>query len=476
MKPDQQLTFDLYEKNVPKQLIDQALADTKYTPYWLDTAQRPAATAGLHGHIEADLLVVGGGYTGLWTALQAKERDPQRNVVLVEGQRIGWAASGRNGGFCEYSLVHGEANGENHLPDENAHLSELGLQNLAEFRETVSRYTMDVDLETDGALIVATEPHQVAWLRDDEDFLDAEATRQLINSSDFLAGARDHDGTMLVNPAKLAWELARVCRQLGVHIYEYTQAEELVEESGQLKVLTADGQIVAGQIALATNVFPSLLKRHRLFTLPIYDYALMTEPLTASQREAIGWDEMIGLSDLNNRFHYARPTIDENGEFRILWGGYDAIYHYGGDIRSDYDYRQETFDKLVAHFYGTFPQLEGIKFSHAWGGAIDTCSRFFSFFDVSHRGRVAYSAGYTGLGVGATRFGAKVLLDLLSGEETELTQLELVKKKPIPFPPEPAAWAGVQVMMRHMIRADHNEGKRSLLLRTMDKIGMGFDS
>lgn len=476
MQHDRQLTFDVHEKNIAQHRIDHALSGTQYTPYWLDTPQRPAATAGLHGHIETDLLVVGGGYTGLWTALQAKERDPQREVVLIEGQRIGWAASGRNGGFCEYSLVHGESNGENHLPEENVRLTQLGLQNLTEFRETVARYAMDVDLETAGALVVATEPHQVAWLRDDEGFLAAEATRELINSPDFLAGARDYDGTMLVNPAKLAWELARVCRQLGVHIYEYTQANELVDENGQLKVLTADGQIVAGQIVLATNVFPSLLKRHRLFTLPIYDYALMTEPLTASQREAIGWNEMIGLSDLNNRFHYARPTIDDDGGFRILWGGYDAIYHYGGDIRSDYDYRQETFDKLVAHFYGTFPQLEGIKFSHAWGGAIDTCSRFFSFFDVSHQGRVAYSAGYTGLGVGATRFGAKVLLDLLSGERTELTQLELVKKKPIPFPPEPAAWAGVQVMMRHMIRADHNEGKRSLLLRTMDKIGMGFDS
>src|SRR5699024_2333121 len=106
----------------------------------------------------------------------------------------------------------------------------------------------------------------------------------------------------------------------------------------------------------------------------------------------------------------------------------------------------------------------------------DTCSRFFSFFDVSHQGRVAYSAGYTGLGVGATRFGAKVLLDLLSDEETELTQLELVKKKPIPFPPQPAAWAGVQVMMRHMIRAGENAGSPSLVLRATNKIGMGFDS
>src|SRR5699024_4974392 len=143
-------------------------------------------------------------------------------------------------------------------------------------------------------LVVATEPHQVAWLGDDEGSLAAEATRRLTNPSDFLAGVRDYDGTMLVSPAELPRELARVCPELGPHIYDYTQTNELVDESGQLKVLTADGQIVAGQIALATNVFPSLLKRHRLFTLPIYDYALMTEPLTARQREAIGWDEMIG--------------------------------------------------------------------------------------------------------------------------------------------------------------------------------------
>src|SRR5699024_4924779 len=138
----------------------------------------------------------------------------------------------------------------------------------------------------------------------------------------------------------------------------------------------------------------------------------------------------------------------------------DAIYHFGGKIKPSYDYRQESFEKLVAHFYGTFPELQGIKFSHAWGGAIDTCSRFFSFFDLTHDGRVAYSAGYTGLGVGATHFGAKVMLDLLSGEKTELTELELVKKKPIPFPPEPAAFAGVQIMTNQMVKADRQEGKR----------------
>src|SRR5690625_1099764 len=261
------------------------------------------------------------------------------------------------------------------------------MKNLTEIRETAQRYGMDIELETGGIINVATEPHQVEWLRDEQNFLTADETRSVINSPDFLASERDYTGSILVHPAKLAWELARVCRELGVEIYEHTPAEKLLDEGRTLKVITPEGQITAERVALATNVFPSLLKRHHLYTLPLYDYALMTEPLTAEQREAIGWDEMVGLADLNNRFHYSRPTIDENGGFRILWGGYDAVYHFGGKVRSEYDYRDETFEKLVAHFYGTFPQLEGVKFSHAWGGAIDSCSRFFSFFDVSTRPR-----------------------------------------------------------------------------------------
>src|SRR5699024_8820948 len=234
------------------------LSGTECSPCWLETSQRPAATAGLHGHVGADLLVVGGGYTGLWTALQAKERDPQREVVLIEGQRIGWAASGRNGGFCEYSLVHGDSNGENHLPEENARLTKLGMQNLAEFQEAIARYSMDVELETDGALIVATEAHQIQWLREeDSNFLDAEATRKLIKSTGFLAGSRDYSGSVLVNPAKLVWELARVCRELGVTIYEYTQAKEIVDKKNHIELLSPAGQVNAQYVALATNVFPS---------------------------------------------------------------------------------------------------------------------------------------------------------------------------------------------------------------------------
>ncbi|MGP9529138.1 NAD(P)/FAD-dependent oxidoreductase [Glutamicibacter sp. AOP5-A2-18] len=481
MRTQNPITFDRHEEAASAEHIAASLTSAKHTSYWLDNARRPEPTPALHGFITTDLLIVGGGYTGLWTALQAKEQDPNRHVVLIEGQRIGWAASGRNGGFCEASLVHGEANGENHLPKENALLSELGAQNLDDFEATVQRYAMDVDFVRQGSLSVATEAHQIAWAAEEAeapgvDYLDKHQVKNVINSPDFLAGALDHQSTALVHPAKLAWELARVCRELGVEFYENTQATELVEMNEQIKVLTTDGQILADRVALATNVFPSLIKRHRARIVPVYDYALMTEPLTDAQREAIGWEQMVGLADMNNRFHYSRPTIDADGNFRILYGGYDAVYHFGGKVRSSYDSNPETFEKLAAHFFGSFPALNGLKFSHAWGGAIDTCSRFFSFFDLTHGGKVAYCAGFTGLGVGATRFGAKVMLDLLSGEKTELTELELVRTKPIPFPPEPAAWLGVKLMTDYLIKADRNQGQRSAFLRLMDKIGMGFDS
>jgi glycine/D-amino acid oxidase-like deaminating enzyme len=159
-----------------------------------------------------------------------------------------------------------------------------------------------------------------------------------------------------------------------------------------------------------------------------------------------------------------------------LWGGYDAIYFYGGKIAAAQDQRPATFTKLAEHFFETFPQLEGVRFSHQWGGVIDTCSRFCAFFGTAHEGRLAYAAGYTGLGVGASRFGARVLLDLLGGQPTEFTELELVRTTPIPFPPEPLRSAGVQLTRWSLARADRNSGQRNVWLRALDRVGLGFDS
>ena len=173
-----------------------------------------------------------------------------------------------------------------------------------------------------------------------------------------------------------------------------------------------------------------------------------------------------------NQFHYSRLTADH----RIMYGGYDAIYRAGGRVDAAYEDRPESFQRLASHLLATFPQLEGIRFTHQWAGAIDTCTRFAAFYGQAHRDRVAYAAGFTGLGVGATRFAAQVLLDLVAGEQTERTELEMVRRKPLPFPPEPAAWAGINLTRWALDRADHRQGRRNLYLRTLDRLGLGFDS
>ena len=152
------------------------------------------------------------------------------------------------------------------------------------------------------------------------------------------------------------------------------------------------------------------------------------------------------------------------------------MYHWGGKVRDRYDHRPATAQLLAEHFFDTFPQLEGLRFTHAWGGPIDTCTRFCAFFGTAHEGQVAYAAGFTGLGVGATRFGADVMLDLLAGEETERTRLAMVRSVPIPFPPEPAAWIGITATRWSLAQADRNDGQRNLWLRTLDRLGLGFDS
>ncbi|QIQ02405.1 NAD(P)/FAD-dependent oxidoreductase [Streptomyces liangshanensis] len=460
-----------------------SLSDARPLSYWLDDPGRPGALPALTGDERCDLLVVGGGYSGLWTALLAKERDPDRDVVLIEGHEAGWAASGRNGGFCAASLTHGFSNGLARWPGELDVLEELGARNLDAIEAAVARYSLDCDFERSGEIDVATEPYQLADLRETYEaavkagvtgleLLDRDAVRAEVDSPTFLGGLHDPRGVAMLHPAKLVWGLKRAVTALGVRIYENTRGLELARTATGMAVRTPYGRVFARRVALGTNVFPSLVKRVRPYTVPVYDYALTTEPLTEAQLASVGWRNRQGLGDSANRFHYFRLTADH----RILWGGYDAVYPYGGRLDADLDQRPETYLTLASHFFRCFPQLEGIRFSHAWGGAIDTCSRFSAFFGTAYDGRVAYAAGYTGLGVGATRFGGEVMLDLLAGERTVRTELEMVRTKPLPFPPEPAAWAGIGLTKWSLARADAHGGRRNLWLRTMDRLGLGFDS
>lgn len=491
--------------------------------YWLDGMQ-PASGPPLVGHARADVTIVGAGFTGLWTAIRLAEAEPRLRIVVLEQAFVAFGASGRNGGFCAASLTHGRANGERHFPDEVDLLDGLGRDNLRELVDFVDRHRIDCDLEPTGVLTVADQAYQAdelrAWVDEANDrgehlvFLDRDAVRAEVHSPLWQAGVlAGPEENVLLDPAKLCRGLARVARELGVTIHERTRvvgldrilrgvrvrtvgwAPERDEPFGLARRLglpfepvevvgrdrgsqgRADGSdgggtIDTGHVVIATSAYSGWYPRLTPLFVPVYDYVLVSDRLTAEQRAAIGWAGRQGMSDANNQFHYFRLTADD----RILWGGYDAIYHRGNGVGPALDRRPATFARLEEHFFRAFPQLAGLGFPYRWGGAIDTTSRFTVAFGQTMGGRVTHALGYTGLGVGASRWAAGVVRDFILRPDSELLRLELVRSSPFPFPPEPARSIAVGLVRRALDRADRNQGRRGLLLRALDAVGIGFDS
>ena len=461
-----------------------AIADADPYPYWYDDADEPDSNPTLVRTESCDLCIVGGGYTGLWTAIIAKERDPSRDVILIDAHEVGSAASGRNGGFMDSSLTHGVANAQQRFPDEVNVLEELGLHNLNEIESAIRRYNIDCDYERTGAIDVATSSHPASYLselRDDYqqlrslgqsvEWLDQETLHSQVHSPTYSGGLWRKDRAALVDPARLAWGLKTAAESLGVRIYEDSKATSVEKDGVGVLVDTPLGRVRAGKVALGTNAFKPLLKRLGHYVAPVYDYCLVTEPLTPAQLASIGWQNRQGISDIPNQFHYYRLTADN----RILWGGYDAMYYVRGKMNTELESRPESWALLSQHFFQTFPQLEGVRFSHAWGGAIDTCTRFSVFWGRAMGGRVAYALGYTGLGTASTRFGAEVMLDLLDGRRSKATSTKFVQDKPLPFPPEPFRFAGIQATRWSLDREDKT-GKRNVWLKSLDRLGLGFDT
>lgn len=468
--------------NTPTQAAIKSISNVSHTPFWLDDPNRPQPEPELIQDRSTELLIIGGGFTGLWTALLAKEEDPSREVVLLEGEEIACGASGRNGGFMDESLTHGMENGLARWPDEYPTLLSMGMKNLDQIEETIRRLNIECDYLRAGEVVMASEPYQVEELQEaletarrfniEYKFFDEAQVHRVVKSPFFIAGLTFPRHTALVNPAQLAWGLRKACLDLGVQMYEHSPVTKLEEEKNCVIATTPHVCVRASQVALATNAFPPLLKRLSYYVVPVYDYVLVTEPLTSAQRDSIGWHGRQGIGDASRQFHYSRTTADG----RILWGGYDAVYYWNNGFGEQLEKDSASFTRLAGHFFQVFPQLEGLRFTHAWGGAIDTCSRYSPFWGTVHHGKTAFALGYTGLGVGASRFGARVLLDILDQKQTERTALEMVRTRPTPFPPEPFRSIGINITRWSMDRADRNQGRENLWLKTMNWLGLGFDS
>jgi glycine/D-amino acid oxidase-like deaminating enzyme len=458
----------------------RALEGTAPSCYWLDRPERPEPLPPLAGALETDLAIVGGGFTGLWAAVQAKEAAPDRDVVLIESDAIAEHASGRNGGFVDSSITHGLANGLQHFPDEIEKLEALGRENYRALLATLARYGIAADHEATGTLNVATRPHELEHLRDlqptreryqpDAVWLDRDAVRAEVSSPTYLGGYWRRSDCGVLDPAKLAWGLRDAALGLGVRIFEGTRMHSIARAGAGLVVRCPHGSLRTRQLLLATNAFRGPLPSMRYQVIPVWDYALVTEPLSEAQRAAVGWRNRQGIGDCGARFHYYRLTADH----RILWGGYDAIYHFRSGLRRDHQQRLPSQRLLSRHFFETFPQLEGVRFTHRWGGPIATSTRFTVAVGSAYGRRVAWAIGYTGLGVGTSRFGARAALEQLAGAGDTLG-LGLVRRKPIPWPPEPLRWLGVQITQRALARVDET-GREGAWLRLLDKLGVGFDS
>ncbi len=460
-----------------------SLAETKQAVFWVDQLDtRTKEPVSLIGSGEADLVIIGGGFTGLWTALLASEANPGRKIFILESETLGYGASSRNGGFCDASITHGTENGMSHWPEEMPTLLRLGRENLNGIAETIRRHNIDCDVEATGEMAVAVEQWQVDQLFESAnlarslgesvEFLDSHAVKEQVHSPTYLAGLWNRDSTLMLDPGKLVNGLQDAVTSLGVTIFENSPVADLEKSGNKILVSTKSGKISADRVVVATNAFNPVLRKMRRYVIPVYDHVLVSEPLSGSQLESLNWLNRQGVGDSGNQFHYYRLTKEN----RILWGGYDAHYHFGSRMGPEVESNDQTCGMLAEHFFETFPQLDGLSFTHKWSGPIGTTTRFSCSWGSSHNGQVSWAVGYTGLGVGASRFGAQVALDLVDGIDTERTELEMVRKTPFPFPPEPFRWLGVQITSSMMKRSDRNEGRRGLWLKLLDRFGIGFDS
>ncbi len=464
----------------------EALKDAVARPLWHDPEIMPESLASLSSDQKCDLLIVGGGFTGLWAAMQAKERRPDADIILIEQTFVGDGASGRCGGFISTTLTQGETNTAHRFADEAGRLEQLGIQNLRELLETVDHYHIDARYEKTGEMFVALDPDSAKRLQkeyqqalaegEDVVWFDKDSVREQVNSPIIHAGLWERDGQDgVIDPARLCWGLKDVLvNQLGVRIFEGTKLLDLKPVGNEsMQAFCEGGVISSDKVLLATNAFTSLIGEIRRSVIPVWDYQIATEPLSDEQLDRIAWGKTSrhALADYVNMFHYFRLTKDN----RITWGGGGAVrYYFNNGIDKKYMDAPACYEQLAKELFEMFPQLDDVKFTNKWGGIIATSTRFCMVPGTAYDGRIAWSVGYTGHGVGASRFGARIGIEMLGYAPTDILDMQFVRQKALPWAPEPFRWFGVRFTQNALIKADRNGGKRGLWLKFLDRLGLGF--
>jgi glycine/D-amino acid oxidase-like deaminating enzyme len=450
--------------------------------FWL--AQRKAAKVTVQEGIdEATVVVIGGGLTGLWTALFLCELDPSARVVVLEQELVAYGASGRNAGMLSETVDHSHGLAVTHFgAREAAVLARIGESNVAEMIEFLRSRGLNCDYEPTGRIVMALTPAQVEEARQNVEsaarlgvtsfrFLDREEAQAELHSPLYQGGVAVSGGGIL-DPVKLVDALRQEAERIGVRVYEKSQVRSFRRNGSGIVVETANGTLRARRAVLATSAYTHQLlpKLTRRF-IPLYDYIMVSVPLTASQWETLGWKRRQGITDGRTFFNYYRPTADG----RVLWGTSEATYYRGNVVSASCDHSARHYRSLVDSWKRHFPALGALEWEYAWGGPICSTTRMTPFFGSAVGGRVLYGLGYTGHGLGTTRLAGRILAHLALDRPSELLELSLVKKKPFPYPPEPMRSWAVNAVTRGLRRVDAGEPP-GLLLRVLEKMGIGFSS
>jgi glycine/D-amino acid oxidase-like deaminating enzyme len=450
--------------------------------YWL-ARRAPRDAVPLERVREAEVAVVGAGLTGLWTALFLKELEPALDVAVVEQGLAAYGASGRNAGMLSETVDHSHGLAIEHFGEAEARrLARLGEQNVAELTAFLAEHNIDCDYERTGRLMVALTPAHLDDARrtieialrlglDTFRFLDRTAVQAEVHSPLYLGGVSVAGGGIL-DPVKLVDGLRGEAERRGVRVYERTRVDAVEPRGAGMRLCVAAGELRSRHVVLATSAYTHhLLPRVTRRFIPLYDYIIVSDPLTPQQREAIGWKRRQGVTDGRTFFNYYRLTSDD----RVLWGTSEATYYKGNRVGPSCDHSPIHYAGLRESFRRHFPAVGPLEFPYAWGGAICSTTRLTPYFGVAHAGRLSYGLGYTGHGLGTTRLAGRILAHLALGRQSELLDLALVRRKPFPYPPEPFRSWSVSAVTRALRRVDQGH-RPSLLLRALGRVGIGFSS
>jgi glycine/D-amino acid oxidase-like deaminating enzyme len=432
-------------------------------PWWLEEAPPDPEEPALAGDAEADVAVVGGGYTGLWTALTLRRRDPALRVMVLEGERVGLGPSGRNGGFCHglwvslrwlHELFGAEAALRTaaaslgvydavHALGEDVWAREGGMLKVA----TTERQEPAIDRAVRTAAELGVPDEAVALTR--------EEVAARCRSPVFRRGVWFRDG-ITVQPARLARALRRAALASGVTLHERTRVTRV--DDGVLR--TEHGKVRAPEIVVATNAWLCGWPPVRGRVTPFGSYVVLTEPVPHLLEE-IAWTGGEAITDGRMFIHYFRTT----GDGRVLMGTASGPIGRGGQIDARFFTDAATIERAEAGLRRLLPGLAGARVERAWGGPIDVSSDHLPFFGTVPGTRIHYGVGYSGNGVGPSWLGGQILASLVVGADDEWSRLPLARIGPRRLPPEPLRTAGGALVRRAILAVEDadEDGRRATL-------------